>query len=440
MTMPPTATTPAMTTPPATAIPTTATSAATLGVETIAPFPYEEASGREASSSGSRFAGRSVANAPRARRSPEKDRQWAVWVAGGLAVAVVAMIVGHSLFSQPLVININPGGGSTAPPVVPSDHAGPQKSQKTDSTEDSKREGGNNDQPEPKKAVPPKDIDGDLRSQLEGAVFLVEREKSGRLWPFATCVAVGGDTLLTTAREALQLARLQSEPGSKIWVTRQTGDPKTGDPNDGGDPKAGGGSKAGEFKAEVREIRVSGVFAALADKPDDWIYVNLGLLIVGGHLPKTAALASPEDMAKLEEGLPVACFGFTYEIEKVTRFDRFEPCLSRGKVYLLTVASHLPTRPRLLHLRAEIPKNAYGSPVVDAAGKVLGLYGESAAPPAGAEAASNAAAPKNLHYVTLVSPELINLWLRDRDEKMWPLAVPAPTSSTPTPSKKQNKP
>jgi len=42
--------------------------------------------------------------------------------------------------------------------------------------------------------------------QLRDAVFLVEVEKAGRFWPFATCVAVGKDTLLTSAREAVQLA------------------------------------------------------------------------------------------------------------------------------------------------------------------------------------------------------------------------------------------
>ena len=59
--------------------------------------------------------------------------------------------------------------------------------------------------------------------QLRDAVFLVEVEKAGRFWPFATCVAVGKETLLTSAREAMQLATwreerriqdLDSEPGT----------------------------------------------------------------------------------------------------------------------------------------------------------------------------------------------------------------------------------
>jgi len=57
-------------------------------------------------------------------------------------------------------------------------------------------------------------------------------------------------------------------------------------------------------------------FRLLADKPDDWIYVNLGLLIVRATLPKVASLASAEDLAKVEEGIAVACFGFTHEGEK----------------------------------------------------------------------------------------------------------------------------
>ena len=186
---------------------------------------------------------------------------------------------------------------------------------------------------------------------------MLQVEKAGRCWPFATCVAISGDTLLTTAREAAQLAKWREQEGFKIWVTRP---------------------------AERIQRRSAGY-------PNQWRLCFLGrqthrldlcqygLLTVRGKLPKAAPLASAAELAGVEEGIPVACFGFTHEGEKITRFDKFEPRFTQGKVYVITVSQDLPGRPRLLHVKAEIPKNAYGSPVVNAEGKLIGLYGEAAA-------------------------------------------------------------
>lgn len=270
---------------------------------------------------------------------------------------------------------------------------------------EARTEGGDNPRERGKMSgTPPADK---IAARLNDAVFLVQVERSGGLWPHATCVAIGGDTLLTAARYALDLAGLR-EQGYKVWVTR---------------PAAG-------FKAEVQDIRVNAVFATLADKQADWIYFNLGLLTVADKLPKTARLASRAELDQLEEGLPVAFFGFTHEGEKVTRFNKFEPCLSQGTVKWITVAKQLPGAPQLLHVKAAIPKNASGSPLVDGEGTLLGLYGEPAPPPA--EGANpGAAALANLHYCALVNPEMINRWLKNQDEDMWPRAVPHQASQKP---------
>lgn len=97
-----------------------------------------------------------------------------------------------------------------------------------------------------------------LLSQLHKTLYLLEVEKSGRFWPYATCTAIGDDSLLTSGREALQLAAWRENEGYKIWaVNFVTGTRK-----------------------EIREIRFHGVFTTIADKPNDWIYVNLALLTV----------------------------------------------------------------------------------------------------------------------------------------------------------------
>jgi hypothetical protein len=230
------------------------------------------------------------------------------------------------------------------------------------------------------------------------------------MWPYATCVAISNDTLLTTAREAAQLATWRTNEGFRIWVTRP----------------------AANFKEEVQDIRVHGVYASLTKKTNGWmIYFDLGLLTVRTNLPKAVPLASPEDLAALEEGLPVFCFGFTHEGETITRFDKFEPRLTPGKIKLITVSQELPVKARVLHIKAEIPKNAHGSPIVNAAGRIIGIYGEAAASPGGEGVPAGAPALKNLHYAPVVNPELIKLWLQDRSDKIWVPATAFPTSQSP---------
>jgi hypothetical protein len=332
--------------------------------------------------------------------SPEKvklrntDRRWVVWTVGVLLVGVLTVLAGRSLFSTPTVIvNVNQPAIPTA--AATTTNGIPLNSVDRDSKMVKEKEPVGIDAVEnagqPKQGAKQTGENGethDLAQQLTGTVYLIQIEKAGHCWPFATCVAVGNDTLLTTAREATQLASWRAEAGLKIWVTR---------PADG-------------FKEEVHDIRIHGIFASLAEKAGDWIYFDLGLLTIQGKLPQIIPMASPEDSAGLEAGLPVFCFGYTHEGDKITRFDHLEPQLARGKIYVITASRELPGRPRLLHVKAEISRNAYGSPVVNAEGKLIGLYGEVAAPSTGI---------KNIHYVTIVNPALIEEWLKNRNDTIW---------------------
>jgi hypothetical protein len=353
---------------------------AALGGPPVPVVPRPEAKSLEAIGASPTPA---VASSP-APIVPTAPIRWSKGVLVGLAVCLVAVVLWR-----------------TFPPHV--NHFG------------DKGEGGNgdvgNNEPEPKPLKPEKPepfvakpspfvkstpTAENLLVQLRDAVFLVEVEKAGRYWPFATCVAVGKETLLTSAREAMQLAAWRENEGFKVWVINST---------------------LG-IKKEVHEIRLHGVFATLAEKPNDWIYFNLALLTVDGDLLKVAPLASNEELKELKEETVVSCLGFTHEGEKTSAARQFEPQLFQGRIFMMTAQKDLPGQPRLLHIEAKIPQNFYGSPILSEKGRVVGVYG-SAALPAGQDASPVDAAMKDIHFASLVAPEAILLWTEKRDEKMW---------------------
>ena len=106
-------------------------------------------------------------------------------------------------------------------------------------------------------------------------------EKADHYWPFATCVAVGKDTLLTSARYATDLAEMRDKESYKIWVTRPADNLKSSADN-----------LKFNFKAEVQDIRVPAPFAVLSEKSEltDLFFVDISLLTVQGPLPKIAPL------------------------------------------------------------------------------------------------------------------------------------------------------
>jgi hypothetical protein len=326
------------------------------------------------------------------RVTPAKpfDRRWLLGIGGIGVIVVLALLLRQSLLFRPTIIVNVP---SSPPPAASTEPGAPLPPPVPDVPVS-----------QPGTGTASGDVNPDIGARLEEAALLLQVEKAGHCWPYATCLAVSGNTLLTTAREAAQLARWRDQSGFKIWATR---------------PSSG-------FKEEVREIRVNAVFASLEAKANDWIYYDSGLLTVDGPIAKVVPIASRAELADLEPGMAVFCCGFTHEGEKLTRFDRLEPRFTAGKLYVISVAKNLPGQPRLLHLKAEIPKNAYGSAVVNAEGKVIGLYGETASPPSGE--AGTAAGIKNMHYVTVVNPEMVDRWLQGDGQQFWlPAAATKPS-------------
>ena len=245
-----------------------------------------------------------------------------------------------------------------------------------------------------------------LAEQLKGAVLLiqVEQEAGGAssVWPLATCCAVGEHTLLTSASVACELSQFLREK-FKVWVA---------------DPASGA-------RQEVQEIRICRDFQTMAGKAVEQQSLDLAFLEIGGKLAKTVALAAAKDRSELEEGQPVACVGFSHQGGKITRHDRFEPELAVGKIFLVkSPPPHASDGPRSLDVMGAMPVNLFGSPLIDARGKLVAVYCKSAT-------VEESHGLKDLHFDEVDSTRLIDAWLRDRDTNAWiPPVSPETTSAS----------
>jgi hypothetical protein len=328
------------------------------------------------------------------------DRQWATWAAV-VAVGILVLVAVKVLLSPstPVVVVVpGPGGqGQTSPPLSPPPVV-PGKPPK----------------PETKEAEPARTSDpaAALFAKIDPAVYLIATEKDRHYWPHATCVAVGNDTLLTTAFDAMDLAKMRDKESYKIWVTRPAN-------------KSSGDGVEFDPKLEVQDIRMLAPYAVLPDKPGstERLFVNLGLLTVRGALPKFAAVASASESAAIKAGLRVHCFGFAQDHTMMTADDVFQPLMSKGSVRFIESAKQkLPGDPKLLLIHGEIPENSYGNPIVSDEGKILGMY---------SDAVPKEKHLKDFHYITMVMPEQVDLWLRDRNNaSIWVPATASPAAST----------
>ncbi len=164
----------------------------------------------------------------------------------------------------------------------------------------------------------------------------------------------------------------------------------------------------------VEDIYISTLLATLEDKPNNWKYYDVALLTVADELPNTIPLASNEEIDELKEGLPIYCAGFTHEGEKITEFDSFQPQVMSGKIYLIKAPPDLPSHPILLQIKGKILKNTFGSPIVNAQGKVVAIYGDAMQPQSNAEKYL-----PEIHYATVLNLEFINLGLNRKYGKLW---------------------
>jgi hypothetical protein len=255
-------------------------------------------------------------------------------------------------------------------------------------------------------------VEDPVRKKLQKAVFLVLMATAHDYCTFATAVAIDKHTLLITAREAMGLVQVRDSPrskdkGFKVWVAQP---PVRALPG-------GKDEVQFAFQAEVKEIRVLAPYVSLTEASPNYFDLNIGLLTVKDSLPEDAIapVASPDELREVGRGSQLLCFGFYADCNLVNDKDKkkYEPQLAKA-----VVSWRFPGQ--LMNIEAEMFKNASGSPVVNEAGKIIGLY---AAPKPDDK-------DKNLHIVTLLSLESIDAWLQKTAQAtIWVPATPIPTSA-----------
>jgi hypothetical protein len=234
-------------------------------------------------------------------------------------------------------------------------------------------------------------IAGESNEAADDAVFLVlvEEPKSAAAWPFGTAAAITDHTLLTSATVAIGLADFRNK-GWKLWAMNQ---------------------RLG-LKSAVNDLRVHAGFVGAQGTPEKQVYADVGLVTVADSLPKQLSLATADELAELDRGLPVTLLGYLYENEPIDRFQSFLPDPHAGKIFIITSLPPSPGGPRLMHVRAELSGKMYGAPILNSAGHLLGVFAETALPEPGA-------ADLHVHYAPVAVAAPIDRWIKDHDEQWW---------------------
>jgi hypothetical protein len=340
----------------------------------------------------------------------------------GLILALAGVVLCCMVFlgGLALVVMMNRGAPAAAPPspavVVAVDQApkSPRKPAEPQNVADA--------------AVPapvvepapsnPDEITDPIFKPLRGCVYLlaVENSKQQKTWPFATACAIRQDTLLCCANAAVELIKFKTM-GLTCWASNQST----------------------LTKVEIGDIHVHALFQKLNQDFGKRMYFDFALLTVRGKLPQIAPLASVDELDDLKGGTPVVSLSIPHQGELMDRFQSFSPVLTRAKVFIITTLPPAPG-PRLMHMKAVMPVNIYGSPVFNTEGKVVGVYSDVATPPPGQPPVANL----NLHFVPVVSPELITSWFEGSGKEVWipvtaPESAPQPINASPSTTAAKSK-
>jgi len=218
--------------------------------------------------------------------------------------------------------------------------------------------------------------------------------KTDRAFPFGSACAIRNDTLLTSGVLATELEKLRRS-GWKI----QANWPEHGKTLD------------------VSKILVHRLFLDTADAPHEQIYWDLAVLTVAGGMTDLATLADARDLSVLEQGMPLGCLAIAHNAEPLTRFDTPMVELQRvklsGQIPLPTPDGAVqPGAPVLLCISGSPPDRIHGSPIVNQAGKVVGVYAEKAQYPEG-----HASQSRDHHYASQTTP--VRAWLAGQGIEHW---------------------
>jgi hypothetical protein len=314
-----------------------------------------------------------------------KER-WVLWVVAGIGgCAVLALMIGvfalliRAMAPGPANVNVTV---NTQPANTPGDQGASLPKQPESSPQ-------RTSQPATDASKSVQAPEERLAKQIKDAVFLVQVEKAGRFWALFSCCAIGKNTLLTTAREALLLDEERDNPDLawKAWITNQENG----------------------LKLAVKDIYVNSVYLSMADKPDNMIYYDFALMTVAEDLPQVLQLASTRELDELDEGLTVYCCSFGRKREKITKHDTFKQQLVEMKILAITEQPESSAHHRRLQMKGKLLNADIGMPILNDQGKIVALYAD-ATQPAGME---------EIHLAPVLIPEIINAGLRQRDGNIW---------------------
>lgn len=223
-------------------------------------------------------------------------------------------------------------------------------------------------------------------------LLVAEEPKTRTAFPYGTACAIRSEALLTSAALAVELDK-RRRSGWQVWAEW----PERGE------------------RLPVREILVHRGFIGAADTPAEQVYWDLAVLLVDGELQNSATLAGPQDLSELEPGCELGCLAIAHEGEPLTRFDNPTVELTQGKLFQRTALATSKDAdgagaPVLLHLKATLPDNIYGSPIVNQAGSIVGIYAEKAQLPEADERLQ-------IHYAPVVT--LAHAWLTGQGIEHW---------------------
>ncbi len=223
--------------------------------------------------------------------------------------------------------------------------------------------------PDPKPVVrqPPADPEPGVQqpppptTQWADALYLlvIEEPMSGTVFPFAVGFAVRDDLLLTSGVVVQELAQARDKGRAVFAINCVSQD-----------------------QADVTALYLHPDFLSLQDRPEEQLYRDIGAVQLSDGKHSVAPLARAADATSFEQGAPLECVTPEFEAEPLTKFDNIAPSRHAAKIYMVTRGggAGLPpeSRPRLLALIGTLPKNAYGSPIIDARGQVVAVYVEKA--------------------------------------------------------------
>ena len=200
-----------------------------------------------------------------------------------------------------------------------------------------------------------------VETGVTAAIYLlaIEEPASGTVFPFAVAFAVRNDLLMTSGYAVQELAKARDEGMSVLAM-----------------------DCASREMEHIEALYLHPEFTRLQDRPEEQIYVDVGVVQLPGKERALAPLADPNGALPLEQGAPVHCVMPIFEAEPLTRFDDVRPAYHSAKIYVVTrqpgSGADAAGNRRMLHLVGALPKNAHGSPIVNEQGQVIAIYVEKA--------------------------------------------------------------